>query len=285
MKRSTRDPSPAHSLVVKQRSYVLSALFSVLLSVIASSYAGAAALISQSYTSDKTLAINSIVSLKDNSADEVVAASHTNADNLLGVIVSAGSSSLSLTNNLSNQVQVATSGTLHVLVSDINGPIARGDFITASPISGVGMKATDNARIVGIAQGTIEGGASQTIKDDQGKDKVVKVGQVTVLVNVSSYFKQPDKTLIPSAVQNVANAFAGRTVAALPILVSAGIFVVTLLVVVIIIYSMIRNGIISVGRNPLSQSAVYRNIVQMSGLVLGILAASFVAIYLVLTKL
>jgi hypothetical protein len=270
---------------IKQRFFILSALFSVVFSVVVSPYISAAALISQSYTTDQTLAIDSLVSLKDNSADAVVAANHTNADNLLGIIVSADSSSLSLTNNLSNQVQVATSGTLHVLVSDINGTVVRGDFITASPISGVGMKATDNARIVGVAQGTVEGGASQTIKDDQGKDKVVKVGEVAVLVNVSSYFKQPDKTLVPSAVQNVANAFAGRNVAALPILVSAGIFVVTLLVVVIIIYSMIRNGIISVGRNPLSQSAVYRNVIQMSGLVLGILAASFVAIYLVLTKL
>lgn len=270
---------------IKQRFFILSALFGVVFSVVVSPYISAAALISQSYTTDQTLAIDSLVSLKDNSADAVVAANHTNADNLLGVIVSADSSSLSLTNNLSNQVQVATSGTLHVLVSDINGAVVRGDFITASPISGVGMKATDNARIVGVAQGTVEGGASQTIKDDQGKDKIVKVGEVAVLVNVSSYFKQPDKTLVPSAVQNVANAFAGRNVAALPILVSAGIFVVTLLVVVIIIYSMIRNGIISVGRNPLSQSAVYRNVIQMSGLVLGILAASFVAIYLVLSKL
>lgn len=274
MKRST-----------KQRFLIVSALFSVIFPVITSPYAGAAVLISQSYTTDQTLAVDSLVSLKDNSADAVVSASHTNADNLLGVVISAGSSSLSLTNNLSNQVQVATSGTLHVLVSDINGTVARGDFITASPISGVGMKATDNARIVGVAQGTVEGGTSQTIKDDLGKDKIVKIGEVAVLVNVSSYFKQPDKTLIPSAVQNVANAFAGRNVTALPILVSAGIFVVTLLIVVIIIYSMIRNGIISVGRNPLSQSAVYRNIVQMSGLVLGILAASFVTIYLVLTKL
>lgn len=274
MKRST-----------KQRFFIVSALFSVLFSVVISPYAGAAALISQSYTTSQTLAVDSLVSLKDNSTDEVVAASHANADNLLGVIVSSGSSSLSLTNNLSNQVQVATSGTLHVLVSSINGTVTRGDFITASPINGVGMKATDNTRIVGVAQGAIEGGTSQTIKDDQGKDTVVIVGEVAVLVNVSSYFKQPDKTLIPSAVQNVVNAFAGRNVAALPILVSAGVFVVTLLIVVIIIYSMIRNGIISVGRNPLSQSAVYRNIIQMSGLVLGILAAAFVTIYLVLTKL
>ena len=285
MKMTFIDTGLAQPHLLNRRFVVAVSLLSLLLSFITISYVSAAALISQSYSTTDDLAIDSIVSLKNNSSDEVVAASHTNSDNLLGVVVSANSSSLSLTNNLANQVQVATSGTLGVLVSDINGVISRGDYITASPITGVGMKATDNARIVGISQGSIEGGSKQTIKNDSGKDQSVMVGQVPVLVNVSSYFKQPDKTLIPSAVQNIANAFAGRSVSALPILISAGIFVVTLIIVVIIIYAMIRNAIISVGRNPLSQSAVYRNVIQMSGLVLAILAAAFTAMYLVLTKL
>ena len=285
MKTTFTDMGTAQPSLLNRRFIVFVSLFSLLLSCVTMSYVSAAALISQSYSTTDDLAIDSIVSLKNNSSDEVVAASHINSDNLLGVVVSANSSSLSLTNNLANQVQVATSGTLGVLVSDINGVINRGDYITASPIKGVGMKATDNARIVGISQGSIEGGSKQTIKNDSGKDQMVTVGQVPVLVNVSSYFKQPDKTLIPSAVQNIANAFAGRSVSALPIIISAGIFVVTLLVVVIIIYAMIRNAIISVGRNPLSQSAVYRNVIQMSGLVLAILAAAFTAMYLVLTKL
>ena len=285
MKTTFTDTGSAQPHLLNRRLIVFLSLFSLLLSFVTMSYVSAAALISQSYSTTDDLALASIVSLKNNSSDEVVAASHINSDNLLGVVVSANSSSLSLTNNLANQVQVATSGTLGVLVSDINGVINRGDYITASPIKGVGMKATDNARIVGISQGSIEGGSKQTIKNDSGKDQTVTVGQVPVLVNVSSYFKQPDKTLIPSAVQNIANAFAGRSVSALPIIISAGIFVVTLLVVVIIIYAMIRNAIISVGRNPLSQSAVYRNVIQMSGLVLAILAAAFTAMYLVLTKL
>ncbi len=260
-------------------------LTSLVVSLLIATYVGATALISQSYSTSDDLSLASLVSLKDNSSDEVTAANHTNVDNLLGVVVTENSSSLSLTSSVGNQVQVATSGTLQVLVSDINGAIERGDYITASPITGVGMKATDNARIIGVAQGKIEGSTTQTIKDGSGKEQVVTIGAVSVLVNVSSYFKQPEKTLIPTSIQNLANAFAGRNVSALPIIVSAGIFVITLIIVVIIVYSMIRNAIISVGRNPLSQSAVYRNVIQMSGLVLAILAAAFIAIYLVLTKL
>jgi hypothetical protein len=276
---------PSIPLLVRRYVLLLTFLLSLLMLFIGVQAVSATSFISQSYSSSTDLALSSLVSLKSDSSDEVIPATHENADSLLGVVVSANTSSLSLINNLSNQVQIATSGTLRVLVSDINGTISRGDFITASPITGVGMRATNNARIVGVAQGPIEGATTETIKSSDNTEQTVTIGEVPVLVNVSSYFKQPDKTLIPSTIQNIANAVAGRNVNTLPIIISAGIFVVSLIVAVIIIYSMIRNAIISVGRNPLSQSAVYRNVIQMSGLVILILAASFIAIYLVLTKL
>jgi hypothetical protein len=278
-------PLQSISHLVRRYVLLLTLPLSLLLLFVSVQAVSATSFISQSYSSSSDLALSSLVSLKSDSSDEVIPATHENADSLLGVVVSANTSSLSLINNLSNQVQIATSGTLRVLVSDINGPISRGDFITASPITGVGMRATNNARIVGVAQGPIEGATTETIKSSDNTEQTVIIGEVPVLVNVSSYFKQPDKTLIPSTIQNIANAVAGRNVNTLPIIISAGIFVVSLIVAVIIIYSMIRNAIISVGRNPLSQSAVYRNVIQMSGLVILILAASFIAIYLVLTKL
>jgi hypothetical protein len=111
------------------------------------------------------------------------------------------------------------------------------------------------------------------------------VAQIPLLVNVSYFYKQPDKTIIPAGIQNIANGIAGRKVDSLPILVSAGIFVIMLIVVVSIIYTMIRSSIISIGRNPMSQSAVYRDLIQLSALVLGILTVGVVAIYMVLTKL
>ena len=243
--------------------------------------------LSQSYTSTEALPLNSIVSLQNNTSDKVILAASNNVDNLLGIVVNADNSSLSITNGKDNEVQVATTGSLEILVSTINGNIAQGDYITASPISGVGMKATSNVRVIGIAQGDLneKNGSSETYNDKDGHKQTVLLGQVPVLVNVSNYFKQPDKTLIPSAVQTIANALAGRSVSTVPILISAGVFLVTIIVAVSIIFSMVRSSIISVGRNPLSQSAIYRDLIQMSALVLGILAVGFVAIYLILTKL
>jgi hypothetical protein len=240
--------------------------------------------ISQGYSTTDKLSLGSIVSLQANSSDQVVAASTDNADSLLGVVISADSSLLSLSSDEGNQVQIATSGTVPVLVSDINGPIARGDHVTASPISGVGMKATGNVRVIGIAQGAMENAGKQTYTDKDGSKHSVMIGQTPLLVNVAYYFKEPDKTLVPSALQNIANSLAGKNVSTTPILISAAIFLVMIIVVSSMIYSMIKSSIISVGRNPMAQSAVYRDLLQMSALVLVILVVGFSSIYLVLTK-
>jgi len=247
----------------------------------------AATTISQGFsTSDSKVRLGSVVSLVDNSSDQVVTASSKNVNAILGVVIDSSTTLLSLSSSQSSQIQVATGGVVDTLVTNINGPIAQGDEITASPIDGVGMKATDNARVVGVAQQALNNndGTQQSYTDSTGKHTTL-VGEVPVLVNVSYFYKQPDKTLIPSTIQNLANALAGKNVQPLPILVSVGIFIITLIVVVSIIYSMIRSSIISVGRNPMSQSAIYRDIIQLSVLVLGIIAVAIVAIYMILTRL
>lgn len=245
----------------------------------------AATTISQGYTTNNRLPLGALVSLRKDTADQVIGASVSNVDNLFGVVIAESNSLLSVSNGQENQVQVANSGTVPVLVSDINGSIARGDHVTASPITGVGMKATGNVRVIGIAQGNASGNEKQSYKDQAGAEQTTIIGEAPVLVNVSYFFKEPEKTVVPSAIQNLANAVAGKSVNTLPILISAAIFLVTIIVVASMIYSMIKSSIISVGRNPLSQSAVYRGLVQLSLLALVILAVGFGSIYMVLTRL
>jgi hypothetical protein len=276
----------AKSFASKYALVCKAVLFAAFISVAAPAAVHAISPLTQGFLSSENLSPGSIVVLQKNSSDQVSAATTANVSNILGVVTNSDNSLLTLSNGQSNQIQVATSGIVQVLVSDINGGIATGDQITASPISGVGMKATDNVKVVGIAQGDLvkskEGAQSYT--DKQGKKHPVQIGQIPVLISVSYFYKQPDKTIIPSAIQNVANALAGKKVSSLPILISAAIFLVTLIVVVSIIYSMIHSSIISVGRNPMSQSAIYRDLVQMSALVLVILGVAFLSIYMILTK-
>ncbi len=241
--------------------------------------------ISESYQSTAELPVGAVVSLVKDSRTDVEPAFTANVDNLLGVVVNPDSSLITVSTGNAQQVQIATSGTLPVLVSDINGEVKRGDHITSSPLKGVGMLANGNVRVVGIAQGDMTGKHEEIIKDVDGNDQKVTIGEVPVLINVAYFFKEPEKSIIPVALQNVANSLAGREVKPLPIIISAVIFIVTLIVVVSIIFSMIRHSIISVGRNPMSQSAVYRDVIHLSALVVGILAVAIVAIYMVLTRM
>lgn len=241
--------------------------------------------ISESYQADSKIPVGSLVSLVKNGQTQVETSASSNVDNLLGVVINPDSSLLNVSTGNGGQVQIATSGTLPVLVSTINGDIKRGDHVTASPLRGLGMLANGNVRVVGIAQGEMSSKQEQTIKDTDGNDQKVTIGEVPVLINVAYFFKEPEKSIVPIALQNIANSLAGREVKPLPIIISGAIFLITLIVVVSIIFSMIRHSIISVGRNPMSQSAVYRDVIQLSALVVGILAVATVAIYLVLTRM
>lgn len=247
--------------------------------------ASAVTTISQGYTASTTIAVGSIVSLEDNSTDSVTLASNYNINNLFGVVINNGSSILTLDSGSKTQVQVATNGVLPTLVSDCNGSISAGDPITASPVQGIGMKATTNIKIIGIAQGKVIGTTKQKVSKDVCGSEEVTLGQVPILVSVTYHYREPEKTIIPASLQNLANTVAGKAVSSLPIIISAGIFLVTVIIVVAIIYSMIRSSIISVGRNPMAQSAVYRGVIQLSALVLVILGVGMIAIYLVLTRM
>lgn len=262
------------------------ALLSLAVVAFASTMVKATPLLSQGFLTEKPIAPGSIVSLKSGSTNDVEPASSSNVNNILGVVINGAPSPVSISSGSGKQVQVATNGVEYVLVSDINGDIDAGDSITASPIAGVGMKATSNIKIVGISQDKFPNSTStkQSYTDKSGQKHDVKLGQVAVLVNVSDYYKQPEKTLVPQAVQNIANSLAGKKVNTLPIIISVAIFIITMIIVVVIIYSLIHSSIISVGRNPMSQSAVYRNVLQLSTLVVIILVVSMAAIYMVLRK-
>ncbi len=246
--------------------------------------AGADPVITQGYNTQQSIPAGAIVSITKVSNQTVSMSDLSNANSLLGVVIANNNAQVSLTTG-SSQVQVATSGVNNVLVSDINGKITAGDSIAASPITGVGMLATDNGEVIGSAQAAFPNAtASSQIVTVGGVKKTVNIGNVPVLVSVGYYTKQPAKTIIPQSLQNLANSIAGKPVKSLPIIVSAIIFIVTIIAVVSIIYALIRSSIISVGRNPMAQAAVYRNVIQLSSLVVAIVSIAIIAIYLILTR-
>lgn len=69
---------------------------------------------------------------------------------LIGIITDTSITSLEDT-NINNYFLLATEGETEIIVSNINGQIRKGDYITSSEIPGVGVKATESGYVVGIA--------------------------------------------------------------------------------------------------------------------------------------
>lgn len=254
-----------------------------------SSSAPALASLSQGFAAKAPIATGSLVSLDEKSSGTVVATDLNNVSRLFGVVVAPSSTSISLSNG-SGQVQVATSGTVPALVSTAGGDIRVGDYITVSPITGVGQKATGTSvRVIGTSQADFTAssvGATKTSIDVDGQKKEVAVGQLPVSIAVSSYTATDGKQsyVIPNWLQNLSNTAAGKAVSPVRIIMAALILVIVVISCSVLLYSAVRNSIISIGRNPLARSGVIRSMLIVALIALLMLAVAAVAIYLVITK-
>jgi len=187
----------------------------------------------------------------------------------------------------SKQIQVVTSGLTTVLVSDINGSVKTGDKITASPLAGIGMKATQSTTVVGIAQANLDASTAtnRTVTALDGKSTDVHIGSIPLQVNVTFYSAKEDKLspLVPSFLQTLSNSIAGHNVAALRVFIGFFALLAGFLTISVILYAAIHSDIISIGRNPLAQGALRRGLFQVVLTALGILLLTVMVTYIVLS--
>jgi hypothetical protein len=259
------------------------ALFSVLPTIVL------AAAVSQGFKAASELTPGSLVALDKSSSNTVKLADSENIEDVYGVVVPSEGSVVSVSEG-EEQVQVAIAGTVDVLVSDINGEIKAGDRITASPIMGVGMKATVSTKIIGVAQSDFdtqgEGVSTTSVRDKAGTSKTVSVGRVPLLVG-AEYFVTGDgdeRSAIPKWLRDLTATIAGKKVDPIRIVISVIILLLALGVVAVLIYGAVRSSIISIGRNPLSHGAIRKSLVQVLAVASVILVVSFGAIYLIITR-
>jgi hypothetical protein len=178
---------------------------------------------------------------------------------------------------------VVISGTTYILVSDINGPISAGDKITASPIAGVGMRATIDSQVVGSALGglTIKSTQTRTIKDSHGSSRMVHIGMVPLQIGIA-FYQAPGSNFLPPFVQRVANAITGRNVSLTRVLVSSLLILISFISITVLVYTVTRSAMISLGRNPLAAHDIRRSLYQAL-VVAGVAAAvTLLAAYLIL---
>lgn len=268
----------------KLRILGFSAAVLILLGVSSLSAQGASSIAQSFKTDDTNIVAGALVSLRKGTPGTVELSKTENLEQLIGVSGDKSLIELSLTNG-SAGIQVVTNGSTPALVSDINGTIKTGDKITASPIAGVGMKATVSTLIIGTAQNNLSSVTTETrsITDKQGNKKDVHIG--TILIQVDKVFyeaPQDQSTFLPPILQDFANHVAGKQVSAVRVLIAGLLVIFIVITVAVLLYSSIRSSIISIGRNPLSEGAVKKSLIQVGLATSGLLVFMIITIYIIL---
>jgi hypothetical protein len=239
--------------------------------------------IAQDYqTADSSITPGALVSL---TSDHLVVPANTSKTALIGV--ATDQPSVSVSDNTSNNVHVAVSGSAAVLVSDVNGAIAAGDRITISPFDGIGMKATVSSVIVGIAQTSLQNThvTAQKVTDKYGKTSTIHVGLLSVAIGVTYYTATSQSGLsafVPTFLQNLANTVSGKQVSPLRVLAGTAAVLFGFLTIIIMLYTSTRGAMTALGRNPLAQSVIRKGLVDVAVTAVAVLIIANVVAYVLL---
>jgi hypothetical protein len=249
----------------------------------------AAQAVVQSYNSSGSVQYGMIVSLADGQANTVVAAQSSASSKAFGVIVNPATADATLSSgSTAATTYVATTGAYDVLVSTENGSIKPGDYITVSSLNGIGMKAdTTQSLVVGRADGAFTGKTGvfnvATLGLTGGKKQTVAVGAIPVSLNVGhNPLQQVETPDVPSFLERLAVVVAKKPVNPLRIYLSGLLLVLVAAIISVMLYSGVRNGMVSVGRNPLSKHAIGRSLLQILLVALAIFIVGLSAVYLLL---
>lgn len=255
--------------------------------VSAASYGGGSV---QGYASDVPLDTGTIVQLTGKDSNRVKIATQKELQNMFGVTVDRNQLPLTISNGvIENETYVAVSGTYNVLVSTQGGSIATGDYVTLSSVNGIAMKAgTEEKTVFGRAIGSFDGKGvtlgTTTLKDESGKtSKTVTLGSVPVTIDIR---RNPNtkstKANLPEPLQRIGEAIAEKEVSPIRIYLSMGITVLSIVAALVVLYSGVRNGLISIGRNPMSKKSIFRALFEVVLATLLILIIGLFAVYLLL---
>lgn len=185
-----------------------------------------------------------------------------------------------------NQVGIVSSGVTPVLVSDINGQIKSGDAVAVSPISGVGMKATSSGWILGIAQADFnpkaDGIVQQQVKTADGESKTFLVQRIPVLVAMFYYNPSGQKSGAASDIQDAVQVAVGHPVSSTRAILALIVFSIAVILLVVLVYSAVRNSLMAIGRNPLASGRINAGLIKVLLTATVVIVFTLAAIYLIL---
>jgi hypothetical protein len=245
----------------------------------------------QSFAAANPLQVGTVVRLSSDKKNTVEPATSKELEKMYGAVVDPHGLSLTISNSaLQNETYVTINGTYNVLVNTQNGTIKVGDYVTMSALDGVTMKAgtyEDQHTVFGRAISGFDGKTNSlgtaTLKDSSGKSIPVNIGLIPVAINIQRNPNQKStKTNLPPILQRIGQAVAEKPIGPMRIYLSIAITGLSIIVAIVVLYSGVRNSIISIGRNPLSKKSIFRGLLEIILTAFLILIIGLFAVYLLL---
>ena len=241
----------------------------------------------QGFATDQKLLKGEIVARVQGDDSKVEKATQSGLDRLYGVVVRSNETAVSLTVDQGG-VLIATSGRFEMLVTNINGEIGEGDYLTASPIAGIAMKADDRqARTLGQSLQNFDTSqpsqilTTREVTSTEGEKLSAAVGRVLVDLDIRNN-PLSFGILAPEILIELGETIAGGPVSVTRIWGALGVLALSFVTGSVIFYAGIRTSLIAIGRNPLSKTSVLKGFLQVTAISLIIFVVGGFAVYLIL---
>jgi hypothetical protein len=233
----------------------------------------------QGFSSHQTLQPGLVVALDKDSTDTVVSAPARDASRIYGVVVDPSDAPITLNANSQNsQVFVATSGIYRVLVSTSNGTLKPGDYLSMSSIDGIAAKASSGQpTVLGQAESAFDGRTGVITTSGNSA-----IGRIYANINVQKNPLANADPAVPRFLKRLADSLANKPVSVLRIYTALIIFLIAAAASITILWSGVKNSLVSLGRNPLSRHTIFSGMYKVIFTGLGIFILGLAGVYLLL---
>ncbi|MCX6783695.1 MAG: hypothetical protein NT141_01295 [candidate division WWE3 bacterium] len=179
----------------------------------------------------------------------------------------------------SGNYSVIGSGAAEVIVGLANGPIAKGDFVTSSPVEGIGQKATYSGMVLGQALADF----SSNNKSDTGLIPVaLNIHFVSLSSKSTGSFVSQLGTSMLSLLDVSKLAAMEQPSKALRGILAVIVMTIALAITFTNFGKVAQKGVEAAGRNPLAGRLITINVIINVGLALGTCAIGLLLAYLLL---
>ena len=244
----------------------------------------------ENYGTSQALRPGILVQLDPTNNQDVIPASQNNITKTFGVVVNPSDSAIAVDKNTTSvdSAFVSSDGNYQMVVSDQDGPIKAGDYLTLSAVAGIAMEDDHVEPItVGMASSSFNGSTgvigSQSLVLSNNTHQTVHFGVIYANVSIAhNPLLSTESSIIPSFLVNFSKGIAGKNVS--PWRIYIGI-IVTLAICIIVgsmLYGAVRSSITAIGRNPLSKNSLFKGFTQVVISALIIFISGIFLVYLLL---